>query len=356
LIGGFLIAATGAITAPYLLDVVAFGAVIYAMYRLPKLPPTQSADASRGWKSVKEGFEFLRGKINLQMSFYQDLVAMVFGMPRALFPAIAALWFGGTTQDIAFTLGMLAAAPALGGLIFVLGASAVYATALVLLLLACALLWGLGYQRHVVTNEAATVRTVLAGVHFVWHNKLLLGAISLDLFAVLLGGATALLPMFAKDILMVGPWGLGLLRAAPAVGALAASMWLTTHPLQRRVGHVLLVAVAVFGCAMALFALSTHFWLSMVALAISGAADTASVVIRMTLMQLETPDEMRGRVGAVNSIFIGASNELGEFESGAAAAWLGPVMATLVGGLGTILVAVMWLRLFPKLAQRDKLE
>jgi MFS family permease len=162
--------------------------------------------------------------------------------------------------------------------------------------------------------------------------------------------------MFAKDILVVGPWGLGLLRAAPALGALAASMWLTTHPLQRRVGHVLLIAVAVFGGSMVLFALSTHFWLSMLALAISGAADTVSVVIRMTLMQLETPDEMRGRVGAVNSIFIGASNELGEFESGAAAAWLGPVMATWIGGLGTILVAVWWLRLFPKLAQRDKLE
>jgi MFS family permease len=283
-----------------------------------------------------------------------------FQMPasQALMPALVseallarATAFNSSGMQVAIISG-----PALGGLIFVLGASAVYATALVLLLLACALLWGLGYQRHVVTSEAATLRSVLAGVHFVWHNKLLLGAISLDLFAVLLGGATALLPMFAKDILMVGPWGLGLLRAAPALGALAASMWLTTHPLQRRVGHVLLVAVAIFGCAMALFALSTHFWLSMLALAISGAADTVSVVIRMTLMQLETPDEMRGRVGAVNSIFIGASNELGEFESGAAAAWLGPVMATLVGGLGTILVAVMWLRLFPKLAQRDKLE
>jgi MFS family permease len=283
-----------------------------------------------------------------------------FQMPasQALMPALVsekllarATAFNSSGMQVAIISG-----PALGGLIFALGASAVYATALVLLLLACALLWGLGYQRHVVPGEPVTLRTVLAGVHFVWHNKLLLGAISLDLFAVLLGGATALLPMFAKDILMVGPWGLGLLRAAPALGALAASMWLTTHPLQRRVGHVLLVAVAVFGCAMVLFAMSTHFWLSMLALAISGAADTVSVVIRMTLMQLETPDEMRGRVGAVNSIFIGASNELGEFESGAAAAWLGPVMATWIGGLGTILVAVWWLRLFPKLANRDKLE
>ena len=264
------------------------------------------------------------------------------------------------SRAMAFSAGGMQTAviggPALGGLIFVAGATAVYASSAGLFFIGCVLMSRVRYVHLPPPDEPVTMRSLLAGLVFVWQRKALLGAVSLDLFAVLLGGATALLPLFAKDILMVGPWGLGLLRAAPAVGALAASMWLTTHPLQRRVGHVLLVAVAVFGCAMALFALSTHFWLSMVALAISGAADTVSVVIRMTLMQLETPDEMRGRVGAVNSIFIGASNELGEFESGAAAAWLGPVMATLVGGLGTILVAVMWLRLFPKLAQRDKLE
>jgi MFS family permease len=264
------------------------------------------------------------------------------------------------SRAMAFSAGGMQTAviggPALGGLIFVAGATAVYASSAGLFFIGCVLMSRVRYVHLPPPDEPVTMRSLLAGLVFVWQRKALLGAVSLDLVAVLLGGATALLPLFAKDILMVGPWGLGLLRAAPAVGALAASMWLTTHPLQRRVGHVLLVAVAVFGCAMALFALSTHFWLSMVALAISGAADTVSVVIRMTLMQLETPDEMRGRVGAVNSIFIGASNELGEFESGAAAAWLGPVMATLVGGLGTILVAVMWLRLFPKLAQRDKLE
>jgi MFS family permease len=178
----------------------------------------------------------------------------------------------------------------------------------------------------------------------------------LDLFAVLLGGATALLPMFAKDILQVGPWGLGLLRAAPAVGALLMSLVLTRWSIERGVGHKLLAAVAVYGLCMLAFGLSTSFVLSLLVLAISGAADMVSVVIRMTLVQLETPDEMRGRVSAVNSIFIGASNQLGEFESGATAAWLGPVGSVVLGGVGTLLVAAAWLRLFPALAHRDRMQ
>jgi MFS family permease len=182
-----------------------------------------------------------------------------------------------------------------------------------------------------------------------------LGAISLDLFAVLLGGAVALLPIFARDILHVGPWGLGLLRSAPAVGALAMSVVLARWPVRRRTGHLLLASVAVYGLATLLFGLSTHLLLSIVALAITGAADMVSVVIRQTLVQLETPDAMRGRVSAVNSLFIGASNQLGEFESGATAALLGPVGSVVLGGLGTLFVAGLWLRLFPALAQRDGL-
>jgi len=196
---------------------------------------------------------------------------------------------------------------------------------------------------------------VFAGVTFVWRDRLLLGAISLDLFAVLLGGATALLPIYARDILRTGPVGLGLLRSAPAVGALLMSVILTRWPLQRRVGYRLLAAVGVFGLATLMFGLSTRFELSLFALLITGVADNISVVTRQTLMQMETPDEMRGRVSAVNSIFIGASNQLGEFESGATAAAFGPVGSVVLGGIGTLLVALAWLRLFPQLARRDRM-
>jgi MFS family permease len=199
------------------------------------------------------------------------------------------------------------------------------------------------------------MRTLLAGLVFVWQRKALLGAVSLDLFAVLLGGATALLPLFAKDILMVGPWGLGLLRAAPAVGAVLMSALLTRWPLQRRVGHRMLGAVAVYGLCMVVFGLSTSFALSLLVLALSGAADMVSVVVRQTLVQMETPNEMRGRVSAVNSVFIGASNQLGEFESGATAAVMGPVGSVVLGGVGTLLIAAAWLRYFPDLARRDRL-
>jgi MFS family permease len=223
------------------------------------------------------------------------------------------------------------------------------------MLLACGLMLRVKIAPVASSHEPVTLETVLAGVVFVWRRKLLLGAISLDLFAVLLGGATALLPIYAKDILMVGPWGLGLLRAAPALGALVMSVVLTRWPLQEKVGRKLLLSVAVFGVAIMVFAVSTSFWLSMAALALSGAADMVSVVIRQTLVQLETPDEMRGRVSAVNTIFIGASNQLGEFESGATAALMGPVAAALVGGVGTIGVALLWGRWFPSLARRNRL-
>jgi MFS family permease len=230
-----------------------------------------------------------------------------------------------------------------------------YATCATLFGLAAALCLAIHYAHTAPPGVTMTTEDLLAGVRFVTAHKVVLGAISLDLFAVLLGGAAALLPMFAKDILHTGAWGLGLLRASPAVGALLMSLVLARWPVQRRVGHLLLASVAVYGAATLAFGLSTHLVWSMIALLVAGAADMISVVIRQTLVQLETPDHMRGRVSAVNSLFSGASNQLGEFESGATAACLGPVGSVVLGGIGTLLVAGLWLRLFPALAQRDAL-
>ncbi len=245
--------------------------------------------------------------------------------------------------------------PALGGLIFVAGATAVYSTCTLLFLIGCFLVIRVQYTHVPPLREPVSMAVLLAGAVFVLQRKALLGAVLLDLFAVLLGGATALLPLFAKDILLVGPWGLGLLRAAPAVGALLMSAVLTRWPLARRVGYRMLAAVAFYGVCMVVFGLSTSFVLSLVVLALSGAADMVSVVVRLTLVQMETPNEMRGRVSAINSVFIGASNQLGEFESGATAALLGPVGSVVLGGIGTVLVAAAWLRYFPDLAKRDRL-
>ena len=208
---------------------------------------------------------------------------------------------------------------------------------------------------HKPSKAAADLRSVLAGAHFVWHHKVLLGAIALDLFAVLLGGVTALLPIYAKDILHTGPEGLGLLRSSPAVGALLMAVVLTQWPIERRVGRWMSIAVGVFGLAHFVFGISTHFVLSMAALMVAGAADNVSVVTRLTLLQLETPDDMRGRVAAVNSIFIGASNQLGEFESGTTAAMWGPVGSAIFGGLATVGVAVAAVKFFPELAKRDRM-
>jgi MFS family permease len=246
--------------------------------------------------------------------------------------------------------------PALGGFIYVAGPKVVYGVCGALFALGAFLFLRIGHAHVPRAREPVSMGTLLAGVRFIRQRPVVLGAISLDLFAVLLGGATALLPIFAKDILHVGPWGLGILRAAPAVGALLMSIALTRWPITRRVGHVMFGAVAVFGLATLVFALSRSFVLSFVALWISGAADMVSVVIRQSLVQLETPDEMRGRVSAVNSVFIGASNQLGEFESGATAALFGPVGSVLLGGFGTLVVVALWMRIFPSLARRQNLS
>ena len=270
-------------------------------------------------------------------------------VPPALFPrAVAASASAMQTATIV--------APALGGLLYAFGALWVYGPALLLYLLACALSLGLRPRPQAPHRESATLDSLLAGIRFIRSQPDVLGSISLDLFAVLLGGATALLPVFARDILATGPWGLGLLRSAPAAGALLMSLWLAHFPIERRSGAIMFAAVAVFGLTTVAFGLSSSFWLSLAVLVLLGAADMISVVIRSTLVQLETPDAMRGRVSAVNGLFIGASNQLGEFESGLTAAWFGTVPAVVLGGLGTLLVTGLWVRLFPTLARRDRLH
>jgi len=246
--------------------------------------------------------------------------------------------------------------PAVGGLLYVAGPGTVYSVCAVLYLIAVVLMAHLRYEQAQPKREPATLKTLFAGVHFIRHRSDVLGVISLDLFAVLLGGATALLPIFARDILHTGPWGLGLLRAAPAVGALLMSLWLARHSMERRVGPIMFASVAGFGVATLVFAVSKVLWLSLVALFALGAFDMVSMVIRGALVQLDTPDDMRGRVSAVNAIFINTSNQLGEFESGLLAAWVGAINATLIGGIGTLVVVGLWMVMFPGLRHRQSLR
>ena len=244
--------------------------------------------------------------------------------------------------------------PALGGFLYAAGASVVYAVCFALNLISLVTVSSIPRVLHK-SKEPVSWASVFAGFSFLWNHRVALGAISLDLFAVLLGSVTALLPIFAKDILHTGPWGLGLLRAAPAVGALAMGIYLARNPIERHVGRKLLVAIAIYGLTVLAFGLSTEFWFSLVMLAIGGSADMVSIVVRQTLVQLETPDDMRGRVSAVNSTFISASNQLGEFRAGATAALIGSVPAVIVGGAGTVLVVALWTKLFGQLARRDRM-
>ncbi|MCC8956998.1 MFS transporter [Bradyrhizobium sp. Pear77] len=245
--------------------------------------------------------------------------------------------------------------PALGGFAYALMPSAPYAVMMVFWLFGALLTGGIGRLRQAAAKDGAS-DDLYAGVTFVRSNPAILGTISLDLFAVLFGGVTALLPIYARDILQTGPLGLGILRAAPAVGALLMTMVLARHTINRRVGMRMFQSVIVFGVATVVFALSHWIWLSALALAVLGAADTISVVIRFSLVQLATPDEMRGRVGAVNFLFINASNQLGQFESGVTAALLGAVPSAVLGGVATVAVALLWMKLFPTLRNVEKLE
>ena len=242
--------------------------------------------------------------------------------------------------------------PALGGFLYSAGPTAVYSTIAALFLAAGTFIFLIRTERKAARTEQATVKSLFAGIVFIRSKPEILGAISLDLFAVLLGGATALLPVYAREILAVGPWGLGFLRSAPAVGALSMSIFLARYPLRHRMGRTMFTAVIAFGLSTVVFALSTSFPLSLGALVVLGASDVVSVVIRQTLVQMSTPDDMRGRVSAVNSMFVGTSNQLGEFESGVTAAWFGVVKAVLIGGVGTIMIALIWMRLFPRTCPR----
>jgi MFS family permease len=246
--------------------------------------------------------------------------------------------------------------PALGGFLYASGPGAAYFTAGAMFILAGASAAAIRVERTVRAREPITLETVFSGVAFIRSRRVLLGTMSLDLFAVLLGGATALLPVYARDILHTGPVGLGLLCSAPAAGALAISVLLAHYPLERRIGPTLFRSVIVFGVATVVFGLSTNFALSIVALTVLGAADVVSMVIRVSLAQIRTPDAMRGRVSAVHSLFTGTSNQLGAFESGLAAALLGAVPAVLLGGLGTIAVAGLWMAVFPELRRLGRFE
>ncbi|WP_371930180.1 MFS transporter [Bradyrhizobium sp. CCGUVB1N3] len=245
--------------------------------------------------------------------------------------------------------------PALGGLAYAFAPGAPYGVMALCSLLAVVLVGAIELERSA-ESEPPNLAELFAGLAFVRSNPAILGTISLDLFAVLLGGATALLPIYAKDILHAGPWALGVMRAAPAVGALLMTAVIARHPIAPRAGLRMFQAVIAFGLATIVFALSQTVWLSIAALMAMGAADTISVIVRVALAQLATPDAMRGRVGAVNLLFINASNQLGEFESGMVAGLLGAMPAALLGGIGTIAVALLWMKLFPILRQVDRLE
>ena len=273
---------------------------------------------------------------------------------------VNAVTWGATIYQIANMSG-----PAVGGLLFTLplgvalarwnGAPIVYAFTLLMLLSFIVLIGMIRTRVVATTKKAFSTKTVLAGLHYVWETKLLLGSISLDLFAVLLGGAVALLPIFATDILHAGPQALGLLRAMPSLGALAVSLTMLVRPIKRRAGVTMMTCVGIFGAATVLFGLSKSIWLSCVALVIVGASDMVSVVVRSSVLQLATPPEMRGRVSAVNWLFIGASNEFGEFESGLTAHWWGAVRAVVIGGIGSMLVTASAAGLFPALRRADAL-
>jgi MFS family permease len=263
-------------------------------------------------------------------------------------------------KAIAWATGAFQAAsivgPSIGGLLYAFGPAVPYATAASLALLGTGFIAIMRQERSVRPRQKTTFASLFSGISYIKAKPVILGSISLDLFAVLLGGATALLPAFARDILHIGAWGLGILRSAPAIGSIAMSIYLARRPPNRNVGKKMFMAVLAFGITTIVFGLSRSLTLSFVSLLLMGAADTISVVIRSSLVQLETPDEMRGRVGAVNSLFIGTSNQLGEFESGVTASLFGTVQATVLGGVGTLVVALLWMRLFPSLRAFDRFD
>lgn len=288
-------------------------------------------------------------------------IARAFNGPvtRALVPQLVAekdfpnaVAWASTTFQVAAILG-----PALGGVIYAAfrGPGAVYLVAILMVVVALVCTLKIKTQERSRAREPLNLTSVLAGLHYIWREKLILGSISLDLFAVFLGGAVALLPVYAREILMTGPWGLGLLRTAPGVGAAAMAIFLAHRPMRRKVGQIMLWCVAGFGLFTILFGISRSLVLSLIALFFVGATDMVSVIVRAILIQVATPDEMRGRVNAVDMVFIGASNEFGEFESGLTAQWFGTVPAVVIGGIGTLLVTAIWAWGFPELRNTEQL-
>jgi MFS family permease len=303
-----------------------------------------------GWLNVPEIF--------IAMAVFGTAMAFESPATAALLPGVApeGLMQKGTAFSTAALQLAIICGPAIGGLTYAIAPGVPYVIVSVFWILGGMLNGAIKLDQPVTAREPPTKDDLFAGVRYVRHNPAILGTISLDLFAVLLGGATALMPIYARDILHTGPWGLGVLRGAPAVGALLMTAVLARHAINRRAGIRMFQAVIVFGLATVAFAVSRTLWLSLLALAIMGAADTVSVVIRVSLVQLGTPDAMRGRVGAVNYLFVNASNQLGQFESGVTAALLGAMPSAVVGGLGTIAVALLWMKLFPTLRSVEQLE
>ncbi|MBY5649548.1 MFS transporter [Rhizobium leguminosarum] len=293
-------------------------------------------------------------------------VLLIFGIERAFMsPAVQSLapnlvpeqdlsnaiaWNSSSWQLAAIT------GPVLGGLLYGVSAPTAYTVAVVFSVLGAALLYMIPKPVQKTTGETKSWAMILGGFSFIRAEKVVLGAISLDLFAVLLGGATALMPIFARDILTLGPWGLGLLRAAPGLGAIVMAIFLAAYPLKHRAGIYMFIGVALFGVGTIIFGVSTNTEVSIAALALMGAADMVSVYVRESLIALWTPDHLRGRVNAVNMVFVGASNELGEFRAGTMAAIFGAVPAVVIGGVGTLVVAAIWASSFPKLRRIDTLD
>jgi len=280
-------------------------------------------------------------------------ILVVFGIERAFMgPAVQSLAPNLVpVEDLASILG-----PVAGGLLYGLGASVAYIVAFMLFIVSATLAVTIRKPEQRGPAKAISLETMLAGFKFISQEKIVLGAISLDLFAVLLGGAVALMPIFAKEVLTLGPWGLGLLRAAPGIGAITVAVILAFRPIRHHAGLLMFIGVGLFGISTVVFGLSETAWVSIAALVVMGASDMVSVYVRETLIALWTPDEVRGRVNAVNMVFVGASNELGEFRAGTMAHVVGAVPAVVIGGAGTLAVAVIWALGFSKLRKIDNLD
>jgi MFS family permease len=294
------------------------------------------------------------------------LILTVFGIERAFMtPAMQslapnlippedltnAITWNSMSWDAAAILG-----PVAGGLLYGIGANVAYSVAVLFFAAGSVLTFLIPKPQQRIAHERRSLNEMLAGFRFIWSEKVVLGAVSLDLFAVLLGGAVALMPIYARDILTLGPWGLGMLRAAPSFGAIAMGLFLATYPIRNRAGLCMFAGVAMFGVGTLVFGISHTPWLSIAALAVMGASDLISVYVRETLITLWTPDHVRGRVNAVNMVFVGASNELGEFRAGTMAHYFGAIPAVVIGGLGTLTVAILWATGFPQLRRIDSLN